>query len=652
MATGSTRGRPNILRWALAAMLASCCLLQAVPVTAQSGEAVYARVADSIFFLQVRDDAGQLKGSGSAFLVDADLLLTNAHVVAGGLVFVRMGPLEVPCKVEREDKLNDLATCRLQARTSSRPLNFAKVQPNSGSKVFAVGNPRGLERTITEGVVSGRRVIEGAEMLQISASISPGSSGGPVLNAEGDVIGVVAASLPSGQNLNFAVPLDIVRDFIEGKEIVVSPDRLVGELRVLEGARERLAYSTEAGSDWSTNEGKIRSLLLQGVEGINEPDPLSLLYPIAVFWHRDVAVTIAERVISLRKTVNAEDFRRLARAAYDAADKGADDEQALLASAESAIRKAIETVKGQDSEDFGLLGDIQNQQGRSSESLAAYATSNSVARTDEERLNASERLFRLTRRLGRNEEAYRWMTTARKFKPSVWSLSSFADFLGEVGKNEESGLLYWDLYLAQPTSYRWACEAGSQLWRTDRLDDSLLANRKCLELAALKKGAATDVGRAHRIISAILIERGVYEEAASHAQNAIAIDPKDAFAHYYLGQSYEAQRRFDDAILVLKNAIRLSDGKFFSMHFSLGSVYFELKRWPEAAQAYEKASELAPQSANAAYNVAASYYNNRQYSAALPWYREVLKRDPKHPDRSDILATISKIGGTSRPLPQ
>src|SRR5687767_6285952 len=101
--------RPALWSHTLLLVLCGCAVLQTTVLRAQSGEAVYARVADSIFFLQVRNAAGELEGTGSAFLVGGDLLLTNAHVVAGGLVFVRMGSLEVPCKVEREDKLNDLA---------------------------------------------------------------------------------------------------------------------------------------------------------------------------------------------------------------------------------------------------------------------------------------------------------------------------------------------------------------------------------------------------------------------------------------------------------------------------------------------------------------------------------------------------------------
>jgi superkiller protein 3 len=141
----------------------------------------------------------------------------------------------------------------------------------------------------------------------------------------------------------------------------------------------------------------------------------------------------------------------------------------------------------------------------------------------------------------------------------------------------------------------------------------------------------------------MLHDRGVYDEAANHAREAIAIAPEDSWAHHYLARALVSQRRFTEAVISAKTAIRLTDGKFSSMHFTLGAAYFELKQWPEAVQAYRKAAELMPTDSASAYNVAVSLYNSRYYSDAIGWYRETLRRAPNRSDRAEILRTIDEL---------
>lgn len=95
--------------------------------------------------------------------------------------------------------------------------------PVIGDTVFAVGNPEGLEGTFSAGIVSGVRAFGSGKLLQITAPISPGSSGGPVLDAEGRVVGVAEATLRDGQNLNFAVPVEYVARLMRNARPTVAP---------------------------------------------------------------------------------------------------------------------------------------------------------------------------------------------------------------------------------------------------------------------------------------------------------------------------------------------------------------------------------------------------------------------------------------------
>ncbi|MCX6631550.1 MAG: serine protease, partial [Candidatus Solibacter sp.] len=90
----------------------------------------------------------------------------------------------------RVDPFNDLALLSVDAELSSSHLRLAEKAPQPGDSVFAISNPKGLERTISTGVVSGLRKVEGRDLIQISSPLSAGSSGGPILNSQGEVIGV------------------------------------------------------------------------------------------------------------------------------------------------------------------------------------------------------------------------------------------------------------------------------------------------------------------------------------------------------------------------------------------------------------------------------------------------------------------------------
>src|SRR5439155_12805276 len=106
-----------------------------------------------------------------------------------------------------QDFERDLALLKVAGvKAASLPLGDAGKMA-IGDEVYAVGNPRGLEGTFSPGIVSGIRQTTSETLLQITAPISPGSSGGAVLNRRGEVIGIAVATIREGQNLKFAVPI-------------------------------------------------------------------------------------------------------------------------------------------------------------------------------------------------------------------------------------------------------------------------------------------------------------------------------------------------------------------------------------------------------------------------------------------------------------
>lgn len=175
---------------------------------------VYENAASSVMVVIAYDEHRQPKALGSAFAVDdGGVMATNFHVIDGASsIEVKRASQESTesiTGVYAVSPEHDLALLKVPYQVT--PLQLAEARPTVGERVVAIGNPRGLESTLSDGIVSGiRQIEESFELYQISAPISPGSSGGPVLNARGNVIGVATGTIRAGQNLNFAVLAPLV----------------------------------------------------------------------------------------------------------------------------------------------------------------------------------------------------------------------------------------------------------------------------------------------------------------------------------------------------------------------------------------------------------------------------------------------------------
>ncbi len=110
-----------------------------------------------------------------------------------------------------DDPINDLAFLKIEAvDLPTVPLGNSN-NLNLGDEVLLVGAPEGLEQTVSNGLISGIRLDDGVRILQTSAAASHGSSGGPLINRNGEAIGVMSFKLQNGENLNFAIPINYVR---------------------------------------------------------------------------------------------------------------------------------------------------------------------------------------------------------------------------------------------------------------------------------------------------------------------------------------------------------------------------------------------------------------------------------------------------------
>ena len=185
--------------------------------TAASLEELAADASRAVVLIDVRTPSDKRQGSG--FLVDpSGRILTNEHVVRDARsvrVKLASGDVYDAVTILAADERRDIAVLQVAGfDLPALPLaNSDSVR--IGNPVVLIGSPLGLENTVTTGIVSGRRPEpEGYQLLQISAPASPGSSGGPVLTRTGEVVGIAASQMRTGQNLNFAVPINYARGLL------------------------------------------------------------------------------------------------------------------------------------------------------------------------------------------------------------------------------------------------------------------------------------------------------------------------------------------------------------------------------------------------------------------------------------------------------
>ncbi|MHA6910102.1 S1C family serine protease [Ralstonia pseudosolanacearum] len=206
-----------VLRSALRLAVAAACGLAAAQAVALEPAEIFQKVSPSVWEVRVIGPDGKGLSMGSAVVIGDGVAITNCHVLRGGKqVWLKRGNANFGARLQYPDVERDL--CQLRVADFHYPA--VALAPGSalvtGQKVYAIGNPLGLELTISEGLISSLRTDDDGRLksVQTSAAISRGSSGGGLFDANGRLIGITdhQVVLTLGQNLNFAIPADWIAD--------------------------------------------------------------------------------------------------------------------------------------------------------------------------------------------------------------------------------------------------------------------------------------------------------------------------------------------------------------------------------------------------------------------------------------------------------
>jgi tetratricopeptide (TPR) repeat protein len=613
-----------------------------------------------VLLIFVKSADSKIVAQGTGFLVEGGKIITNKHVIEGGTPLIDLGGVRIPATVESTDDLNDLAVLTVAAEITAEPLVLADAVPPPGSNIYAIGNPQGLEKSISAGILSAVRTVGKRELIQITTPVSHGSSGGPVFDSSGKVIGVTVSSIEEGQNLNFAVPALAVIELLRGHPLLSTDfsDLLEVAQSTVE-KRATLTISDDAGSPYQKNEDEIRFAFSIAIEHAGKGDVQTLLricdefsdelkfsYPADA----DIAVLAAERVIRLAPgpTTSLAVARALNRKAMSlqvTGDELTTEQKSLFERSERAARQAILQAKQPSAAMYYWLGDTlamrESLEGADSALRRALELNRA---TPDAALQADilRDLVNVAGWLKRPADADKWFSSlVQTGQAGWWDWRDRASRLDAAERFAEAGESWRKAAELNPEPATQWCDAEHSFLLASGKDDSLLfAARKCI---ALGLGTAGELSEAHGAIATVLNSRGVYDEALSHATKAAALDPTYAGAYNQQAVALSGLHRNLEAINAAKQAIQLSDGKWGIMHFNLGYAYFQTENWQLAQQSFEKAAELMPDSDDSAYNLALCLQHLSLNLDAAHWFEEALRRNPKRMDKQDILDLISAL---------
>ncbi len=644
-----------------------CLILTAQAQSPDSGKQIYSASQDSVFLIYLSDASGTPQALGSGFLVAPNLLVTNAHVASAGTPVLVMGPVRIPLKVVSLDTENDLAILSFTADLTSKPLQLSADPAKPGEQVFAIGNPEGLEKSISQGIVSAVRTRDGRELIQITAPISHGSSGGPVFNAKGEVIGVAVGMLESGQNLNFAVPAKFVSELLTKKNEPAQPFSLSKALTAaddLQASLNATEYSSDSGSTYQTTLQRLHDTLKEIVQNSDDQDSLRRVSCFAVsIFDDDQPVAAAHKLVNAHPS--AENEALLAYVLYVdslpyqlAASLAKGDTEKAKAQAEldrwldeaaSTAQRSVRVGKGNALLLAGfVLAGVKDNKGEYADAIAInthLAAENVAACGNDLTTSTLSNLVSENETANHPEDAEKWFKVyASKFTPTPYDWDKAGDRRWKLSDMDGSAKAYEAAAsAASGYAYDYCYAAKAGYLASPRKDDLILSDgRACVE-ASLKSSDSDKpyfdetLPLVYSDMSEILEQRGVYQSALQYAKEAVSLKPDYSWGFSDEAEVYYDLRQFDECISAAEAAIRASDGKFPTMHFRLGACYFETKNYSMAENSFRISAEADKTDFSSAYNLALSLLNEGHEVDGKQWLREALKRSPDDETRTKIV---------------
>lgn len=498
------------------------------------------RIKPAIVTIVTYDGHGALLTQGSGFFINPGHIVSSRHVLLAARRAEATAPdgSIYPIRgVVAEDQEGDLILLEVDIPTQTvQPLSVVKTLPQEGEKVIVVGSLLGLAQSLSDGIVSAIREIPHlGRVIQITAPVSPGSSGSPIINLNGEVIGVAAAAL-EGQSLNFAIPGDRI--------LALTPE-----------PRRPLA-------EWAAG---------------TAAEPAELVgKAFASLWSGDYAHAEAyfERMVA-QQPHRAEVWSLLG---VCKANRGHDQE--AIHDFEEAIRLEPEFIEA-----HANLCTAYLRQSRYQESLKACTQ---ALRLRPGYAEAYSNLAAVYVSLGRHQEAVDAATQAIQSKPDLAeAYSKLGGAYDGLGRAQDAIDAYKQALHLKPEYAEASLGLGTTYDRLGRYDEAIEAFQRAIQIDP-------DSADAHSNLGAVYARRGRYQEAVDAFRQATRLKPDFVEAQANLAVAYFMLERWPEAIGAYQQAIRLKPNAA-GLHYDLGMAYLAIGDRASARKEYEVLQALDPQ---------------------------------------------------------
>ena len=491
------------------------------------------------------DEKGEPLSQGSGFIVRPDgAVVTNYHVISEAKdIKVKVGGKVLDVEgVLYTDKENDLVILKAKGEKLQTVKIGDSEKATIGEKVYVISSPKGMENTISDGLLSGiREISSDKKVLQITAPISPGSSGSPVFNKNGEVIGIATFLLKEAQNLNFAMPVNLIKDKIRNIKITSLKESGIEDYKKTAEHWFYLGYVY-------VESGKYKEAIDSFEQALRiKPDYAEVHYNLGYVYVK--LGKYKDAIDSYKQAIRIKPDLEMAHnnlgIAYD--DLGKYKES--IESFKQAIR-----INPDYTEAHINLGVAYGNSGKYKEAIESFKQ---AIRIKPDYAEAHYNLGNTYSLSGMYKEAFESFKQAIRIKPDY----------AEAHNN--LGLTCDDLGM-----YKEAIESFKQ---------AILINPDDVE-------AHNNLGYAYN-------KSGMYKEAIESFKQAIRIKPDYAEAHNRLGLAYEYSGMDREAIESFKQAIRIKPD-YAEAHLGLGISYLLIKDRGLALEEYKILKELDKEMAN------------------------------------------------------
>jgi tetratricopeptide (TPR) repeat protein len=550
-------------------MLAASLLFVTCTAHAKTANDIYQQAAKSTVIVENINDNGGIQAMGSGVVLADGYVVTNCHVIKSANHFkVRIGGRELPASLRYSDWDRDICSLSVAGLIARAVVIGSTKMLKVGSKVYAIGAPQGLELSLSEGIVSNLRVIDGGQYIQTTAAISPGSSGGGLFDENGALVGLTTFYLTEGQNLNFAVPVEWVKELPRrSAKATTTPNTAQPVTQWLNESSELTLRK-----DWpALLEHSLRWAKEQPSSG-EAWNNLGITYIITA--HEAQAIEAFQH--ALRINPNDDEALLNLGAAYQSAspNKSVEIFQKLLRKNTYVAKQWV----------WSNLGGAYDKVGRSTDAIKAYQKALSISSDFAGIWFGLGNAYFKASQPNNAAEAYQQALRIDQDDPEIWiGLGNVYEVISQPSKAMEA---FQQALRINPENQKAWYNLGNNYFYTGLYTKAIEAYQQALRINPEYTLPWVSMGSAYA-------NTGQWPKAFEAYQQALNLNPKDHFAWTGLGNLYDDSGQTTKAFESYQQALRINP-KYAVAWYNMGSAASKIGQRGKVLEVYKRLKTLDP----------------------------------------------------------